>query len=116
MPHDNRGLRCLSKYPRRGFHRYGVKACPILASLHGGESVQCLDVFFVQQMMLMGKVRKKARIRNRYDQVPQLDTLWESDKNIRKQGSQVASPFPTGNQKAARNRHDSIALTNLNNK
>ena len=29
------------------------------------------------------KVRKKAKIRNRYNQVPHLtqDTIWESDKN-----------------------------------
>ena len=75
-------------------------------------------MFLAQQMMSMGKVRKKAKIRNRYDQVPQLtlDTVWASDKNIRKQPSQEVSPFSTGKHKAARNRHDSMALTNLNNK
>ena len=32
------------------------------------------------------KVKKKAKIRNRYNQVPHLtrDTIWESDKNTRK--------------------------------
>ena len=62
-------------------------------------------------MMSMGKVRKKAKIWNRYDQVRQLtlDTVWESDKNTRKQGSQEVSPFPTGNHKAARNIHGSMA-------
>ena len=47
------------------------------------------------------KVRKKAKIRNRYNQVPQLtqDTVKESDKNTKKyhiQESQEVSPFPTG--------------------
>ena len=36
--------------------------------------------------MVCFKVRKKAKIRNRYNQVPRLnqDTEWESDKNTRK--------------------------------
>ena len=70
----------------------------------------------VQQTMSMGIVRKKAKIRNRYDQVRKLtlDTVWESDKNTRNQGSQEVSPFPTGNHKAARNIHGSMAWTNFN--
>ena len=49
------------------------------------------------------KVRKKAKIRNQYNQVPQLTqiTTWESDKSIRKrniQESQEVSLFPAGDQ------------------
>ena len=43
------------------------------------------------------------------------DTLWESDKNIRKhhtQESQDISPFPAGDYEAARNRQDSITKKN----
>ena len=52
------------------------------------------------------KVRKKTKIRNRYNQVPHLtqDTVRESDKNTRKhhiQESQEVSPFPAGDHKAA---------------
>ena len=51
------------------------------------------------------KVRKKAKIRNRYNQVPHLTkgTVWENDKNTRKhhiQESQAVSPFTTGDHKA----------------
>ena len=61
-------------------------------------------------------VRKRANIRNRYNQVPHitLDTFRESDKNTRKhhtQKSQEVSPFSTGVHKAARNRQDSITKT-----
>ena len=47
------------------------------------------------------KVRKKAKIRNRYNQAPHLiqDTTWESNKNTIKhhtQESQEFSPFPAG--------------------
>ena len=49
----------------------------------------------------MVKVRKKAKIRNQYNQVPHLthDTEWESDKNTIKhhiQDSEEVSHFPTG--------------------
>ena len=52
------------------------------------------------------KVGKKAMIRNRYNQVPNLtqDTVLESDKNTRKhhiKESQEVSPFPAGDHKAA---------------
>ena len=45
------------------------------------------------------KVRKKAKIRHRYNQVPHLtqETTWNSDKNTRKhhiQESEEVSPFP----------------------
>ena len=54
---------------------------------------------------------EEGKVRNQYNQVPYLtqDTVWEGDNNGRKhhiQGSQEASPFPTGDHKAARNRHD----------
>ena len=61
------------------------------------------------------KVRKTARIRNRYNQVPHLsqDTKWESNKitiNISNK-SQEVSPFPSGDYKAAMNRRESLTLT-----
>ena len=59
------------------------------------------------------KVRKQAKIRKRFNQIPHLalDIILESDKNIRKrhiQESQEVIPFPTGDHKAARNRQNSI--------
>ena len=62
------------------------------------------------------KVRKKAKIRNLYNQVPHLtqDTIWESDKSIRKhykQKSQAFSPFQAGDHKASVNRQDSMTDT-----
>ena len=67
------------------------------------------------------KVRKKAKIRNRYNQVPHRtrDTLLEIDKNTRTyhtQESQEVSLIPAGDHKAARNRQDSITLTKTNTK
>ena len=55
------------------------------------------------------KVRKKAHVRNRYNQVPHLtqDTTLESNKNTRNHHTQVSqeiSPFPTGDHKAAMNK------------
>ena len=56
------------------------------------------------------KVREKAKIRNRYNQVPHLtkDTIWERDKSTRKchplEGQEV-SPFPTGDHNATINIH-----------
>ena len=63
------------------------------------------------------KVRKKAIIRNRYNQVPHLtqDTISTSDKNTRKhhiQESQEVSPFRAGDHKAAMSRQDSMSKTN----
>ena len=57
--------------------------------------------------------RKKAKIRDRYNQMPHLtqDTTSESDKNTRKhdiQESQEVSPFSAGNYMAAMNRQDSM--------
>ena len=61
-------------------------------------------------------VRKKAKIRNRYNQIPHLtqDIIWESDRNTRKyhiQESQKVSPFPAGDHKAARKRQGSMTIT-----
>ena len=61
-------------------------------------------------------IKKKAKIRNRYNQVANLteDNTWISDYSTRKhhiQESQVASPFPAGGHKAAMDRHDSMKDT-----
>ena len=66
------------------------------------------------------KVKKKAKIRNRYNQKPHLtrDTILESDKYTRKhhtQNSQEVSPFPAGDHNAAGNRQDS-KITNVKHK
>ena len=61
------------------------------------------------------KVRKKAKIRNQYNQVPHLtkDTTWESTKNTRNitYKSQEVSPFPAGDHKAATDRCESMRDT-----
>ena len=59
------------------------------------------------------KVRKKAEIRTRYNQVPHLtqDTTWESNKNTKKkhhQQEQRGQPFPASDHKAAMNRRKSM--------
>ena len=61
------------------------------------------------------KVRKTARIRNRYNQVPHLpqDTKWESNKitiNITNK-SQDVSPFPSGDHKDTMSRRESMTNT-----
>ena len=69
------------------------------------------------------KVSKKAKIRNRYNQVPHLtqSTTWESDKNTKKhhikKESQEVSHSPAGGHKAAMNRQESMTnARNINNK
>ena len=62
------------------------------------------------------KLSKKAKIRNRHNQVPHLsqDTTPERDKNTRKhhiQESQEVIPFPAGDHKAAMNRQLSMKDT-----
>ena len=62
-------------------------------------------------------MKRKAKIMNRYNQVPRLsqDIIWESDKNTikhHKKERQEVSPFPAGVHKAVRNRHDSITDKN----
>ena len=59
------------------------------------------------------KVKKKAKARNRYNKLTHMtqDMVWygKVTKTTRKhhiQGSQEVSPFPTGDHKAAINRHD----------
>ena len=64
----------------------------------------------------MFKVSKKAKFRNRYNQVPHLtqETTWESENNTRKhriQESQEISPFPAGDHKAAMNRQEIMTNT-----
>ena len=76
-----------------------------------------LITFYRTSLSGNGKVRKKVKVRNRYNQVPlpTRDTVWESDKNIVKhhtQESQEVSPFPAGDHKATRNRKDNMAKTN----
>ena len=65
------------------------------------------------------KVRKTAKIRKRYNQVPHLtqDTTRESYKgtiNITNK-SQEVSPFPAGDHKAAMNRRESMKNTRHKN-
>ena len=65
-------------------------------------------------MTMKRKVRKKAHIRNRYNQIPHLtnDTIWESEKtqeNITHKRAKKTAFFPTGDHKATRNRQDSMA-------
>ena len=74
--------------------------------------------FYITKVKLSFKVRKKAKIRNCYNQVPHLaqDTIWESDKNTRKyhiQESQEVSPLPADDHKAVR---DEIHTQSTNNK
>ena len=62
------------------------------------------------------EVRKKAKIRNQYNQAPQLtqDTIWESDKSTIKhhiQESQEVSPFSAGDHKATKNRQENMTDT-----
>ena len=69
--------------------------------------------FMVNSIDLKGvKVRKEAKIRNRYNQMPHLtqDTTLESDKNTIKHHKQEprVSPFPAGDHKAAMYRRESM--------
>ena len=58
---------------------------------------------------LITKVKSKAKIRYRYNQVPYLtrDTIKESDTHHTQEGREV-SPLTVGDQKDARNSHDTI--------
>ena len=66
------------------------------------------------------KVRKTAKFRKGYTQVPHLtqDTTWESNKNTINitNKSQEVSPFPAGDLKAAMNRGESRRNTGHKNK
>ena len=70
------------------------------------------SVHLMDNCLLSLKVRKRAKIRNRYNQVPRLtqDTngkVTTSQLDITNE-SQEVSPFPTGDHKAAMNRRDSM--------
>ena len=69
--------------------------------------------------LLLSKVRKKGKIRLDTTKNHNLiqDTILESDKTQESitQESQGVSPFPAGDHKTARNRHDSITKKNTNN-
>ena len=61
-------------------------------------------------------IKKKVKIRNRYNQVPNLtqDNTWESEYNTIKhhiQESQEASPFPAGGHKVVMDRQYSMKDT-----
>ena len=82
-----------------------------------------LKQFFFQPYMdfLLCSKRKKAKIRNQYNQVPHLtqDTEWGNGKNTRrhhKQEIQEVSHLPTGYHKAARNRNYSMVKKKTSNK
>ena len=70
------------------------------------------------------KVKKKAKIRHQYNQVPHLtrSTIWESDKTTRKHYTQESqeisplSPLTAGDHKAARNRQDIVKKINMKRK
>ena len=78
------------------------------------------DHSFVQNSFSWDNARKKAKIRNLYNQVPHLTWLRTSFGKVTKtttrkhhiQESQEVSPFLTGDPKAARDRHSSITKTN----
>ena len=65
----------------------------------------------LDNIIKINKVRKAAKIRNRYNQVPHMtkDTTWESDKNKLNitHNIQEVSPFPAGDHKAAMDRRES---------
>ena len=62
-------------------------------------------------------VRKAAKTRNRYNQVPLLtkDTSWESDKITLTCKSQEVSHFPAGEHKTVMKRRESMKNTDINN-
>ena len=67
--------------------------------------------FDIDKILVGTKVRKVAKIRNRYNHVAHLtqDTTWENDKNTSKhtnksQDDQEVSPFPASDQKVTK--HD----------
>ena len=65
------------------------------------------------------KEEGKGQSRNQYNYIPHLtlETIWEIDKNTRKDHIQeLVSPPPAGDHKAARNRQDSITKTNMKHK
>ena len=82
-----------------------------------------VNQYFVHMLSLVtdNKVSKKAKIRNRCNQVPHLtqDSSMEIDKNTRElhiQTSQEVSPFPADDYKAAMKGQESMTNTNINSK
>ena len=78
----------------------------------------CINDILSEKVRIV-KVRKKAKIRNLYNQGPHLtqDTTWESNKttiNITNK-SQEVSPFPAGDHKAAMNRCKAWQSQDINN-
>ena len=77
------------------------------------------SIWYAPLLFAFNKVRKKAKSRKRYNQVPHLtqDTTWESNKNTIKitNKSQNVSPFPAGDHKAAMNRRESMRNTRHKN-
>ena len=76
--------------------------------LISGPNFKLIKVFERVYIFLLGyKVRKKAKIRNRYNQAPHLtqDTTWDSDKTTTHhiQESREVTPFPAGDHKATMN-------------
>ena len=74
----------------------------------------CINDILSEKVRII-KVRKMAKIRDGYNQVPHLtqDTTWESNKttiNITNK-SQEVSPFPAGDHKAAMKRRKSMTFT-----
>ena len=59
-------------------------------------------------------LRKNAKIRNQYNQVPHLTQDTERKHHL--QESQEVGPFTTCDHKAARNRHHGMTKTNTRNK
>ena len=79
------------------------------------------NTFMTYHPRLRISVRKKAKIKNPYNQIPHLakDTILESDENTRKhhiQESQEVSLFPAGDHKAAKNRRDNMPRETNNKK
>ena len=62
---------------------------------------------------IQGNVRKTAKIRKRYNQLPHLtqDVTWESNKNTMNIKSQEYSPSQAGDHNAAMNRRESMRNT-----
>ena len=80
--------------------------------------MSCLRKYHCANHKASFKVKKVAKIRNQYKQVPRLtkDTTWESDINkIKHQKPKPrVNPFQAGDQKAAMNRRKS--MTNARHK
>ena len=81
------------------------------------ERIAQYTVFLAIRYSCEKKVRKKAKIRNQYNQVPHLTqyTLWEIDKSTRKRHIQKClevSPFAAGDHKSARHKQGNMSKRN----